>query len=816
MKRKKRKKLKSYPQSDSAFEYQYNSAGNTTSDGPWMQRNGMVFGEGGDVNLTRSKNKYTKAQPYTTYSNGMTNYEDASMTPEDYDIMIRNKIRTQAASKYMSNLLGDVSTYQDAEDMNLDKQAVSRAYPTFAYGGIVPPEEVSTVGQNAYRDMLMKRRGGRLRYLEGGGMEGDFGGKQQQQQPQSSSGTNYGNYAIAGVNAYNAYNQASQNPNMTSGQQTGAGINAAVDTAASAVPVYGQIYGLAKTGSNLNKSLIPKDNSKESQTAHAINTPVHETVINHAAEGNWWDAAGSLFSGGMSDNLNAYFNPKKTPGTEVFDPAQIQRSVNSQYNDSYLAGTKGIANNQVARRGGRLYARGGMINRLPGGFMVNQGNGIQTAVGNRHEHGGIAYGGDSEIEGGEHVLNNDYVLTDMPGSEPMMETSISRRFNKNLNAISDRNPSEVRTLGTERLKTDSIIKNEEYLAGTKGIANTQMSRKGGRLRYQNGGLTEYGLDPEYQARAERSLGPNWASVLGISKVNPYSQPNEQGNSQIPRIDYNNVYNELYAPGITGGTPSTLNQRSSPYGALMAPQDYNFMGDVFNNAKDGIQDNNPVNSGSNAVNNPISTPAGRGNSYARARYGLNNPRVASDQTSGNKGSGNSGAGRYLSYLQYAKPLADLYGALQKPARLKADNYKIPYAKPHLLTDEESLREINTGYHTGLYNLKNSGNYSRGAQVALAGQRMKASAGSRERLANQNAGILNQNEGMNREIDAKNAGTRLGVDQFNIASNSKKNEYLSQLGVDLSNIGMMQDIRNKYPEYYRTARKGGRLSKMKKAC
>ncbi len=290
-------------------------------------------------------------------------------------------------------------------------------------------------------------------------------------------------------------------------------------------------------------------------------------------------------------------------------------------------------------------------------------------------------------------------------------------------------------------------------------------------------------------------------------------------------------------------PNTLQPRSAPNQPVMSPQGQpSAWGTTGGNSQFGMYNwgskvptNNPYNqaetsnlpmnfemdpeqtrAGSNYFGpNPLIDPASQG--YGTQVTGMSPANSFSPgytQKGTQKRTPNGTSDSYLKYLQYAKPVADLYGALDKPARLNANNYRIPQVSPHLLSDEESLREVNNGYYTGLYNLKNSGNYSRGAQVSLAAQKMKQAAGTRERISNANAGILNNNEAINSEINAKNAGTRMNVDQFNIASKSKKNEYLNQLGVDLSNVGSESYIRDKYPEYFKkNARKGGRLYKMK---
>tara|TARA_R110000868_G_scaffold14414_4_gene67090 strand:+ start:3008 stop:5278 length:2271 start_codon:yes stop_codon:yes gene_type:complete len=99
-----------------------------------------------------------------------------------------------------------------------------------------------------------------------------------------------------------------------------------------------------------------------------------------------------------------------------------------------------------------------------GGRMINEGNGIEHAYGPSHEQGGIQYDGQSEIEGGEKVLDGNYVLTDQPNSNlDKTQMSISRRFDKDHKAISDRNPNKISDKAKEYLKQDAMQKNEVYL-----------------------------------------------------------------------------------------------------------------------------------------------------------------------------------------------------------------------------------------------------------------------------------------------------------------------------------------------------------------
>lgn len=139
------------------------------------------------------------------------------------------------------------------------------------------------------------------------------------------------------------------------------------------------------------------------------------------------------------------------------------------------------------------------------------------------------------------------------------------------------------------------------------------------------------------------------------------------------------------------------------------------------------------------------------------------------------------------MEYLAPAYNIgMGLFGKVDKLRGDDYTTRPIKGTHVTDEESLREINTGYHTALNSLKNSGKYSRGTQVALATQRMKAAAGSRERVSNINAEIDNRIASENAGIDARNKHMRFNVDDWNARSKAAKRNQLDQ------GIGQVSDL------------------------
>ncbi len=436
MKRHKRKNPKYHSSGDSQFTHDYNSAGANVGSGPWAQRGGLEFNFGGG--LPPEQHLSIGHKPYGNIMmarGGRVKYDGGGSTGSTYAWDFGNPNATQYNAP-------KVNTYNTSPD-----QTVNQPISTPQY---VPQNTNSYSGTNA---------------------------------------GNYLGYAGTALNAYNSYNAASKNSGVSKGENTASGVNAGINSVAGSVLPW---YGLAQTASGIGKSTLKTNDqgqlasSTERQANNAM-TPVHETAINHFGQGDWKAGVGTVLTGGISDNAAEVFglNPnsmrKKQVQSPQYNQQDIMRGIDANYNDSYLAGSHGIANGDTnySRMGGRIkaqYADGGNMRRIPGGIMAPRGNGIETAVGRSHEAGGMQYSPDSEIQGGEQVLDGNYVLTNEPGSEPRMETSISKRFNKNLNAISKRNSRDDIDSGTQKLKEEAIMKNEEYLAGENEKLNAAMDR----------------------------------------------------------------------------------------------------------------------------------------------------------------------------------------------------------------------------------------------------------------------------------------------------------------------------------------------------
>lgn len=90
-------------------------------------------------------------------------------------------------------------------------------------------------------------------------------------------------------------------------------INSTVDSVASMVPVYGQIYAGAKAASGIGKSMITKDANGNATTAEgaatdALFTPIHEQAIDDISKGNYGDATLDVALGGFYKPIKDYVN----------------------------------------------------------------------------------------------------------------------------------------------------------------------------------------------------------------------------------------------------------------------------------------------------------------------------------------------------------------------------------------------------------------------------------------------------------------------------------------------------------------------------
>jgi len=147
-------------------------------------------------------------------------------------------------------------------------------------------------------------------------------------------------------------------------------------------------------------------------------------------------------------------------------------------------------------------------------------------------------------------------------------------------------------------------------------------------------------------------------------------------------------------------------------------------------------------------------------------------------------GKAGTELGLGLLQNAGNLAYL-------AQNGRDYDKVNYGSvtPELPTDRDSQREIREAYSTAAYNLRNSGQQTQAGLVGLAGEKMKAAAGSRERIGNIIADIRNRTNMFNKEtqirgMEAEAGNKGVAESNYYTALNSIGQNVASQRGDYLS--------------------------------
>lgn len=101
-------------------------------------------------------------------------------------------------------------------------------------------------------------------------------------------------------------------------------------------------------------------------------------------------------------------------------------------------------------------------------------------------------------------------------------------------------------------------------------------------------------------------------------------------------------------------------------------------------------------------------------------------------------------------------------------------KVPYRD---IKEAEPLRQINTGYRTGLYNLRNSGKYTQAGQVNLASAKMRESAAMRERLAAINTQNRNEADRYNIATEGRNKLMRFNIADYNDRAHAAREAMLA---------------------------------------
>ena len=353
-----------------------------------------------------------------------------------------------------------------------------------------------------------------------------------------------------------------------------------------------------------------------------------------------------------------------------------------------------------------IKANGGSIRQLPGGVAIEEGQGVESLHGNTHSEGGIRVSPNAEAQDQEKMLDQNYILTDEPGSNLDGKTmSISKRFDKDSNAISSRTDGKAKEAAIEYLKKNAMEKNEAYLAVVNANKMARLQKATNRFMKKYGGE--------------------------IKKYYPggsgdFSGSNNQG--------INDEKSRMFQRSPEGSP--------SPLDAM-----YNNLG------------NNTPNTSQNASNG--------------SNFDLNGT---------------------LGDIGTAAPL--IYnlgrGLFEKPEKLNANNYSVPNVNANLIPENTGESEIRDSYSRGLYDMKNSGVYSKLGQVNLSAQRAKNNSERRLQLAGVNAGIKNQTAQTNTGINQYNAQNRFRTDDYNAQNRAAKNDFLGTAATQASDL--IQNNRN----------------------
>jgi hypothetical protein len=126
-----------------------------------------------------------------------------------------------------------------------------------------------------------------------------------------------------------------------------------------------------------------------------------------------------------------------------------------------------------------------------------------------------------------------------------------------------------------------------------------------------------------------------------------------------------------------------------------------------------------------------------------------------------------------------------GLFDHPTQYNPNDYMNKEIDPRYIPENTGQNEIRDAYGRSLYDMKNSGNYSRLGQTALMNSRAKNDYERKLNLALQNAGIGNNFAQFNSGIRGQNIQTKLGINELNASNRAQKRNFLSQGVTDVGN-------------------------------
>ena len=578
----------------------------------------------------------------------------------------------------------------------------------------------------------------------------------------------------------------------TQGKQQSAN---AIQGAAEKIPVYGQFAAIGKQFSEAGADMVGRDTNLGKGITRGRPDQALAQLGQDFKSKNYLSAAANLMTGGSSEFFKPVFGIGMAKERSMKNQA-LGIANSNNYQDSGFMANGGLLNTDPS---GRVvtsrYDQGGNIRRVQGGVMQDEGFGVEHAYGASHEQGGMDYSNNAEIQGGEKVIDGEYVLTNEPGSNlDKTQMSISRRFNKDTKALSKRNSTESMQLATEKLKQHAMQKNDEYLS-VRDAERTNKLRSAIRRAVKKYGGDLETLDAEMQMRNGGNIssrGSKWIleDGTGRRKLSDYG-----ADPSVFAADY--MSGNAYDAQRAGLNPSS----SAAYsGAPMA----NYGQKMFanNDAYSGYRGYDGLPGyGSMADTPPNVNTNNTGNTYGRWE---------SDRTSTPPPPTNKTGNWANTAADLAPVIANTIAGLSKADKVKASKYYTKYMTPDLMGKD--FEPIRRGIAGSQYGLRNSGMYSRSGQASIAAQGAKAMGDYSFNVDQANTGIKNQFKGLNSQIETGNRGIDWQSDMFNFQAKDARRNYLMQAAGDISKYSQNKQNYNRdqeflemaYPEYARIMR------------
>ena len=485
-------------------------------------------------------------------------------------------------------------------------------------------------------------------------------------------------------------------------------------------------------------------------------------------EYNDWDVAGQ-YAGSLSSMAGMFYNP-----------AGATSSVNPK------AKYGGPIRRKIAKQGGT-------IRPTQGGMFINEGFGIEHALGNLHEDGGIVYNDRTEVENNEKILDGNYVLTDQPYSEPYMKESISRRFDKNSKAISDRNNPDITESAMSFLKDEAIAKNEEYLESLDNMTG----------KYKKGGLINRRRALDFMYRKMHKQG-GVLSNLGTQEGRVVTNRFVDGG-----LTETDLLNQEEARKMAALKQSILNQNSLPTSQrqyyidpIQEAYDPTWMGDVYNTARNhdiAVQRANDIS------NDPNYAGYGQGSKGIPYRYPSPKPQTQKQFPWEDTLYGVASLAPAIYNMG-----AGLFGKTQQ---YNPENYitrgRLSY-KP--ISGEEVKRQINNQRAATDYQLRDAGITSRRSRLSNSYNTMQNLAQAQEIIDNINTQGQLETDKYNIGLDQDNNRIRLTVADINDRNRAARQNMLAQGFSDISEFaqGTRRDkiMKSMLTKMY--GRRGGRIA------